>query len=58
MLEKKIKREKVFAAIQTDESIDRHIRAWWVQPVAWAFIALVIVIGNDALGVFWNGLAQ
>lgn len=45
--------EKVFTALEIDESIDLHILAWRIQPVAWFIIILFIVTG--ALGLYGTG---
>jgi hypothetical protein len=49
--EKKV--EKVFTALEIDESIDLHIKAWRIQPIAWFFIMLFIATG--ALGLYGTG---
>jgi hypothetical protein len=54
MAVKKKKVEHVFTGMEIDESLDLHIRAWKLQPFAWAVIGLFVAAG--LAGLFGTGL--
>jgi hypothetical protein len=54
MAVQKKKIERVFTGMEIDESLDLHIRAWKIQPVAWTVIGLFVLAG--LAGLFGTGL--
>jgi hypothetical protein len=40
--------------MEIDESLDLHIRAWKIQPIAWSVIGLFVLAGT--LGLFGTGV--
>jgi hypothetical protein len=46
--------EPVFTGMEIDESLDLHIKAWKLQPLAWGLIALFVLAG--LLGLFGTGM--
>jgi hypothetical protein len=45
--------EPVFTGMEIDESLDLHVIAWKIQPVAWALIGVFVLAG--LLGLFGTG---
>ncbi|HLO82145.1 MAG TPA: hypothetical protein VK166_14355 [Chitinophagaceae bacterium] len=46
--------EPVFTGMEIDESLDLHIKAWKLQPVAWTVIGIFVLAG--LLGLFGSGV--
>jgi hypothetical protein len=46
--------EPVFTGMEIDESLDLHLKAWKLQPVAWTVIGIFVLAG--LLGLFGTGV--